>query len=602
MPRFTFSWEQEACEKCGEPLLVRRTQWRQREIKSIAYGAFLAVERQGYCPRHPELAPARSQQLRRIVAPGSEYAYDVLARIGVARFLECRQITEMQMELSRFYGLDVPPSTIGHLARKFVAYFQLVHRQSIGALRTDMKIRGGYILHVDGTCEEGSGVMLVCMDSLSGQVLESRKIGSENTEEIRTVLEDVRRDWGSPLANVHDLRKSLISAVAEVFKATPQFICHYHLAADVGKDILSGHVDRLRRVFRRTKVRPKLRQIIRSLKEFAVLPQSGEHILSSVLAQRSRRVLREHCTPEAARGLVHGLASWILAFSNDGEGYGFPFDVPQLNLYERILEVHRMLPQVAVSMSAKQDPLRPISRLKETLDVVVKGEHTDELRQIVADTKRDRRIFERFRAALRICPKGGKERRNDQGAPKSLNAKRHKELLQKLRASLARRARQSNHPAAAACTIIVQHLDKYWDLLFGHALRSRGRKIVAPRTNNIEEGLFRVVKQQCRRLHGRGRLSRDIDSMPPATPLVLNLQNASYCKTVYGGTDPERIAEVFSSVTPEAAMDLLGSWRREKLTTSLPDKLGADKHLPRRVKSFTRLLLAELRKRGRAKK
>jgi hypothetical protein len=601
LPRFTFSWEQEVCEKCAEPLLVRRTERREREIKSIAYGAFLAVERQGYCPQHPELPPVRSQELRRIVAPGSEYAYDVLARIGVARFLECRQITEIQMELSRFHGLDIPPSTIGYLARKFIAYFQIVHRQSIGVLRADMKIRGGYILHVDGTCEEGSGVMLVCMDSLSGQVLESRKIGSENTEEITSVLEDVRRDWGPPLANVHDLRNSLITAVAKVFKGIPQFICHYHLAADVGKDILSGHVDRLRRLFRQTRVRPKLRQIVRSLKDFAVLPESGEHIVSSVLDQRPGPVLQEHCTPEAAKGLVHGLASWILAFSNDGEGYGFPFDMPYLNLYERILEVHRMLSQGAKDMGGKQGPLRPISRLKETLDVVVTGEHADQLHEIVTDTRRDRRIFERFRAALRICPKGGKERRNDQGAPRTLNAKRHKELLQKLRASLARQARQPNHPAAVASKIVVQHLDKYWDLLFGHALKIRGRKIVAPRTNNVEEGLFRIVKRQCRRLHGRGRLSRDIDSMPPATPLVLNLRNASYCQTVYGGTEPEQIAEVFSSVAPKAATDLLGNWRQEKLSVSLPDKLGADKNLPRRVKTFTRMLINELGKRKKDK-
>jgi len=539
--------------------------------------------------------------MRRIVAAGSEYAYDVLARIGVARFLECRQIMEIQMELSRFHGLDIPPSTIGYLARKFVAYFQIVHRQSIEVLRAEMKMRGGYILHVDGTCEEGSGVMLVCMDSLSGQILESRKIGSENADEIRSVLEDVRRDWGLPLANVHDLRNSLITAVAEVFKGIPQFICHYHLAADVGRDILSDHVDRLRRLFRRTKVRPKLRQIVRSLKDFAVLPESGEHIVSSVLDEYSGAVLREHCTSEAAKGLVHGLASWILAFSNDGEGYGFPFDMPYLNLYERILDVHRMLSQGAKGMGEKRGPLGAINRLKETLDTVVTGEHASQLREIVTDTRRDRRIFERFRAALRICPKGGKRRRNDGGAPKTLSAKRHRELLKKLRASLARQARQPNHPAAAASKIVVGHVEKYWKLLFGHALRNGGRKIVAPRTNNVEEGLFRIVKRQCRRLHGRGHLSRDIDSMLPATPLVLNLRNAGYCQVVYGGAEPEKIAEVFSSVAPKAATELLESWRQEKLSTSLPDKLGADRNLPRRVKPFMSMLVRELRGRKKSK-
>ena len=419
----------------------------------------------------------RSQELRRIVAPGSEYAYDVLARIGVARFLECRQITEIQMELSRFHGLDIPPSTIGYLARKFIAYFQIVHRQSIGVLRADMKFRGGYILHVDGTCEEGSGVMLVCMDSLSGQVLESRKIGSENTEEITSVLEDVRRDWGAPLANVHDLRNSLITAVAGVFKGIPQFICHYHLAADVGKDILSGHVDRLRRLFRQTRVRPKLRQIVRSLKDFAVLPESGEHIVSSVLDQRPGPVLQEHCTPEAAKGLVHGLASWILAFSNDGEGYGFPFDMPYLNLYERILEVHRMLSQGAKDMGGKQGPLRPISRLKETLDVVVTGEHADQLREIVTDTRRDRRIFERFRAALRICPKGGKGKEKRSGRSQNLEC----ETTQRTAAETPRFTRETGPPAEPSSRRGIQDRRTASRQVLGPPLRTRAEN---PRTQD----------------------------------------------------------------------------------------------------------------------
>ena len=594
MPRFTFSWEKEGCGVCGKPLQVVRTE--KRQVTSIAYGAFFAIERQGHCPRHSELAAARSAQLRRIVAPGSEYAYDVLARIGVARFIECRQSAEMQIELSRSHGIDIPPSTIRYLARKFVAYLQIVHRQSIPVLRAQMQMRGGYILHVDGTCEEGSGVLLVCMDSLSGQVLESRKIASESAAEIRPVLKNVRRDWGMPLAVVHDLRKALITVAGKVFKGAAQFVCHYHLAADVGEDILSPHVDRLRRLFRRTKVRPKLRLLVRSLKDFAVCPQSGEHIVSSVLNQRSRSLLREYCTPEAAKGLVHGLAAWILAFSHEGEGYGFPFDMPYLSFYERTLKVHRMLSQLTKNCpGGKRGPLGAFIRLREILAPVVTGEYAREFCELVTETRRDRRIFERFRNALRVCPKGGKKRRNDQGAPKTLSAKRHKKLLKKLRASLSRQARRSAHPSRCASKIVVDHLDKYWKLLFGHVLGKGARKIVVPRTNNIEEGFFRVVKRQCRRLHGRGHLSRDIDSMLPATPLVLNLRNPSYCQAVYGGTEPEKIAEVFSSVDAKAATDLLTNWREEKLTSALPEKLEGVTDLPRRVERFVSMVIKELR-------
>ena len=200
---------------------------------SLEYGRFLAVERQGYCPAHPHLPAVRSQQLQRIVAPGSTVAYDVLVHIGIARFVECRQIEEIKRDLSHHHRVEIPERTISYVAQKFVAYVQIVHHQSVGLLREDMRHRGGYILHIDGTCEEGSQVLLVCLDSLSEQILDSRKISSENSEEVRGVLEDVRRDWGVPLSVVHDLRKSLIIAAGETFPGVRQFVCHFHLASYV---------------------------------------------------------------------------------------------------------------------------------------------------------------------------------------------------------------------------------------------------------------------------------------------------------------------------------------------------------------------------------
>lgn len=518
-------------------------------------------------------------------------AYDVIAHIGLARFVECRQCEEIQSELARQHGIDVPLRTINELAQKFVAYFQVVHRQSIPLLRQEMDHRGGYILHVDGTCEEGSSVLLVCLDSLSGQVLESRKISSENHEEVQQVLSGVRRDWGLPLAVVHDLRQSLITAVAEVFPETRQFVCHYHFAADVGKDILTPHVDRLRRLFRRTKVRAKLRALCRSLKKFAAAEDDGELVLSSVLAVRSTKDLRGLASPEAIQGTVHALASWILAFSHSGDGYGFPFDVPYLTFYDRIFEAHEILCQVSATWPVKQrGPLGTLKRFKEMLDLVVASQDTAEFRTIVAEAKRDQKIFDRLRGALRICPKGGTNRRNDGGASIPLSATRHREVLDQLRSSLKRKARRG--ASQRACGIVVRHLEKYADLLFGHVLRKRSRRIIVPRTNNDEESLFRTVKRQCRRLHGRGHLCRDMDNMLEATPLVLNLRNASYCEVVYGAADPQSIAERFSTVDPNLPAQLLKSWRREKLSVRLPRKFESLNDLPRRLARFINVVFS----------
>lgn len=563
-------------------------------MRSVTYGEFVARERQGYCPRHPQLPLVRSPQLARMVAPGARIAYDVLARVGLQRFLECRQCEEITIELSRRYGIEVPPRTVSHLAQKFVAYFVVVHQESTVLLRKDMRDRGGYVLHIDGTCEEGSRVLLVCMDSISGQVLESRKIGSENAAEVRVVLKDVRRDWGRPLAIVHDLRRSLITASGEAFEGVPQFVCHYHLAADVGKDILLPHVDRLRRLVRRTKVRPKLRALVRSLKDSVVAKESGELTVTPVLGLRSAAKLREQCTPEIAQGAAHALASWILAFDRTGDGYGFPFDMPYLTLYERIEEVYRVLKSATSSWPRGQHgPLASLKRLQDILAAVTASEHTAEFRRIVAETRRDRRVFEHFRTALRICPKGGKKRRNDEGAPSSLSPKRHETVLRKLRDLLQERARHDG-PTQRASGIVVEHLDKYWDFLFGHVLSRRSRKITVPRTNNVQERLFRVVKGQCRRLHGRGHLSRDLDAMLPATPLVLNLRIPGYCETVYGGMDVDRIVARFSVVDPAEPAQLLERWRREKLAVRIPRKLETQKTLPRQLAPFIAVAAREL--------
>jgi hypothetical protein len=564
-------------------------------VHSICYGTFLAVERQGYCPQHRELAPARSGELARLVAPGCNHAYDVLVRVGMARFLECRQDEQIREEICRQHGIQLGRSTVSYLARKFVAYVQVVHQQSVTALRGAIDARGGYILHIDGTCEEASRVLLVCMDSLSMQVLESRRIHSENHDQVRDVLREVRRDWGRPLAMVHDLRRALITAAGEVFRGVPQFVCHFHLAADVGKDILSPDIDRLRRLLRRTKVRAKLRQLVRSLKRFAICKDSGDHIVSMLLSLRSSKDLREHCTAESAKGVVHALACWILAFAQDGEGYGFPFDLPYLDFYERIVQVHQMLDAVGpLEGKMRRGPLRELNQLQQILDVVVNGQESIELRQIVAETKRDRRVFERFRNALRICPKGGKKRRNDEGAPSTLSAERHRRVLQQLRTSLTRQARRGG-ASAPACDIVLQHLEKYWQYLFGHALRKTGGKIVVPRTNNDEERLFRTVKRQCRRLHGRRDLSHNLEAMPPAVPLVLNLNNRNYCETVYGGSEAEHIADRFSRVDPQDPATLLESWRREKISHRMPRKLEKLRNLPARVARFISLAIKQLR-------
>lgn len=550
---------------------------------SLAYGKFLAVEKQAFCPNHPGLPPVRSLELARQVAAGCNIAYDLMAHVGVARFIECRQREEIHADLLRHHSIDLPSRTIGYLAMRFVAYVQAVHEESVPQLRRDMRQRGGYILHIDGTCEEGSRVLLVCFDSLSGQVLESRKISSENTDEVERVLRDVRRDWGIPLATVHDLRQSLISAAGTVFRGAPQFVCHYHLAADVGEDILGRHMDRLRRLFRQSRVRPRLGALCRSLRAFAVTEDGQDHVVSTILATKSVQDLERLVDSNTVKGALHALISWILAFSRSGEGYGFPFDLPYLTLYQRITQAYRLLDRVSTLWPEKPSgALATIKRCKDILQTIVLSEDFD---QVVAEIQCDLRIFERFRVALRICPRGGTSRRNDAAGPSALDSEAHKVVLRGLRTWLLREERRKR-TTARACRIIVDHVDKYWQFLFGHTVRKHPTPIVAPRTNNVEERLFRTIKRQCRRLHGRKNLSRDVDAMSAGTALVLNLKNVEYLKTVYGGSTPQRLADRFSQVDSRLPRQLMQAWKRDRLAMRIPRKFESVNDLPDRLAPF----------------
>ena len=87
-----------------------------------------------------------------------------------------------------------------------------------------------------------------------------------------------------------------------------------------------------------------------------------------------------------------------------------------------------------------------------------------------------------------------------------------------------------------------------------------------------------------------------MEDMLEATPLVLNLKNASYCETVYGGAEPQKLAERFSLVDSRVPAQLLKSWRREKLLVRLPRKYESLKDLPQQLARFIDVAYMELQK------
>ena len=75
----------------------------------------------------------------------------------MALFVEYKNEKQIQAELK---NCNVPISIrqVGYLAKKFIVYLALAHQESRGKIKELLSLRGGYILHLDGTCEGDSPI------------------------------------------------------------------------------------------------------------------------------------------------------------------------------------------------------------------------------------------------------------------------------------------------------------------------------------------------------------------------------------------------------------------------------------------------------------
>ena len=226
-----FGLEQTDC--CSKPLKVLKT--KRRSVVTLHIGRFIAAETLAVCTACRRIY--RSQELARLVPAGCNFGYDILVHVGQALFLRHRRSQEISDELAA-QNVRISPSEVEYLARKFIVYLAIAHRQAAPAIQQAMRAKGGYILHLDATCDRKEPLLMSSLDSISQIVLGNVKLPSEKAEMIIPFLEQIKRLFGEPIASVHDMGKGILRAVARVFPGRPDYICHYHFLCDIGKDLL----------------------------------------------------------------------------------------------------------------------------------------------------------------------------------------------------------------------------------------------------------------------------------------------------------------------------------------------------------------------------
>ena len=551
-PRVNFRSTQTHCSDCRASLQVAKTQ--TKSVHTLHLGGFTAHETLLTCGDCQNPAIYRAEALSQLVPAGCTFGYDVLDFVGKALFVRDRQVREIVEELAG-HNVRLSASQVDHLGKKFVVYLALAHRQCAPRLQKAMRQQGGYVFHLDGTCEGGGPMLMSSLDSISEIVLGNVKVPSEKTEQIIPFLQELKARYGKPVAVVHDMGRGILAAVKEVFPGVPDFICHFHFLRDLGKDLLAWDYDQLRQRLRQYGLTEKLLQHARRLKtQLDEQPEGVERFCQSV---------QDGSLPAQELELfpifsAYSLIQWTLAGKTQGDGYGFPFDRPLVHLAKRLRMLGQELEQIKdIHLRGQWRDNIPLFKLALDLKKISTDKGLLSTLEAI-DLKGE--VFDQLRGAMRIAQAGQTAGLNSGSNPIALHS--IKKAVEQFRKKVIARP---DYSSSGHWQAMVDQIDKYGDKLFADPItvktKDRTMQIFPQRTNNLMERFFRDLRCGARRKCGHNSISRLLQSMIADTPLVRNLQNPNYLKILLDGqaTLEDRFAKIQVQTVRKELHDALNS-------------------------------------------
>ena len=529
-------------------MLVQKTVLRSG--CTLAHGRFQARETVHFCAagcRWPSEAKVtrRAACLSETLVQSANVGYDVMVFVGRKRFIEHEQRAKICEALREEHGVRLSEGEVSRLAVHFTEYLARLHRARANEIKAALQSDGGWPMHVDATGEAGRGTVLAVIAGWREWVLGSWKISTERADLILPCLRQVVRRFGSPCAVMRDMGKAMTPAVNDLVSESaldiPVLTCHQHFLADVGKDLLESSHAELRGLFRRHKVRPNLRALVRELgRELGADIEGARQTVLEQLSQSdtSQRI----ASGRDGLAFIRSFAQWILDYKADATGLNFPFDRPYLDLYDRAVTARRATDTFLATLPDDKKIARILTRLRRYLDPVASEVP---FRQVTLRLRRRAALFDELRGVLRIVA--------------TLPENETAEDLDQMRTELddfvaslrdSKPARGPAQDTREAIDTVLAHIETHGNSLFGHAIRlsesAGGGVRLVPRTNYLSENGFGAFKHGERVRTGYKNLGYVLETLPAEALLARNLQHQDYVSIVCGSLEklPDSFAEL----------------------------------------------------------
>lgn len=521
------SIHQAAADEMASTTTVGKT--RRRKVVTLKYGMFHAREVvREKKTEYGQTQTVLSSELARLVAPGCQYGYDLVAHVGLESFLFGRRLEEIQKNLQGGSpSIYLPTSSLDELRRRFLFYLGQLHRQAAPALRESLDQSGDLTWLIDGTLEPGTPVFFGVQDAHTAILLGCWKIPTENADDIVPCLKETAHEYGQPRRILHDLNSAMSLACQTALPDVPHDVCHFHFARDVGEDLLAKPQKALSNRIRGLKLQVRMREQRKTQTEW-LRDHEGEPESALILQQLLRGEPFTGAWNETlGKEVLLAFHFWILDYAADGGRQGFPFDPHFLYFHRRLIQGHDALLQLLSRPAVAINAPKTLFNLRDQLQCY----RTDP--QIIATTAHYEmafREFDRLRTALRLSTTSN----NPMHHGYELNADQWNQVREALN-TLADEYRQRIEECADelerdVCKTILTHIEKY------------SPQLVPPtgahdkvRTTNQLEGHWSESKRACRQTQGRRKLTRTFHALPAELMLIPNLRNTEYVNVVLEG-------------------------------------------------------------------
>ena len=565
-----------SCLICNGKINLLKTD--SKTCYSFNLGKFTLISGCSFCTAHKYFSAKPSQIIRyesnlaaMIVEKGYRVTFDLVVKVGRLRYNDHRQLCEIQAYLKCSSArMDLPLSTIGLIAKRFLDFSRLLHQSREPEIREDIRANGGYFLHFDGSTEQKCGrCSLVLMDSRSGHILESSMVESENYDTIREALEKVRVKYGSPLTVISDLRSGFVRACVTVFgKDVKHILCHYHFLRTFKDEFNQNHQFTKRCMTQKWQLQAGLAKQLKGLRELKT--KAGYPKELNTLGKIEQYWDKTADTLGAYRYALR----WILNYQQDSSGKGVPFDLPFLDLYNRLIAGKKFIDTIFAESSAEMR----LNYYRHGFCLVVEktkklGHNEAGFRKAIRQLEYARTWFNKLRAVLFLQSQIEQDRPL---APLSrqyrLTSEEAKSLPQRLNGflrSLKREQQQhcKNPDRMTFLNNLSDQVEKYQNNLhvpiLSVTINGKEVLLVPPRTNNDLERLFRFVKSLLRRCSGRNKLPKEFGSVGALLPYYITMRGHPIFRDIFN--DDCRLAGEFAKLFTKP-------WQPPKNLVALPQK------------------------------